>query len=209
MKEKSRLGILVSGNGTNLQAILDAADKPDYPAEVAMVVSNVPKALALDRAGKKGIPTALVPHQKHSSREDFENEMIQHLDRVGVHLVVLAGFMRVLSPTFIRHYRNRILNIHPALLPAFPGTHAIQQAWDYGVKVTGVTVHFVNEGTDTGPIILQKELPLQEGEDLKKLEERIHTIEHQLYPEAIRLFCERKLEIKGRKVFIGKTQGAS
>lgn len=209
MKEKNRLGVLVSGSGTNLQAILDATDKPDYPAEVALVISNIPNALALDRATKKNIPTVLVPHEKYPSREDFENEMIQHLDRIGVHLVVLAGFMRVLSPLFIRHYRNRILNIHPALLPAFPGTHAIQQAWDYGVKVTGVTVHFVNEGTDTGPIILQKELPFQEGEDLKKLEERIHTIEHQLYPEAIRLFCERKLEIKGRKVFIGKTTGDS
>jgi phosphoribosylglycinamide formyltransferase-1 len=201
-RPRLRVAVLVSGSGTNLQAIIDALEKRNYPAEVEIVISNHPEAYALQRARKKKIPVAVIPHQQFVSRQEFEKALISTLDRARVDLVVLAGFMRVLSPHFVRHYCHRILNIHPALLPSFPGTHAIQKAWEYGVKTTGVTVHFVDEGTDTGPIVLQKEVPIQEGESLKDLEKRIHAVEHRLYPEAIKLFAQGKLKIKGRKVIL-------
>ena len=194
MKQRCRLGVLVSGSGTNLQAILDASEKESYPAEVTIVISNVPEAFALERARKKQIPTAVIPHQRYESREKFEKEIVHQLEGAGVDLVVLAGFMRVLSPYFVRRYQGRILNIHPALLPNFPGTHAIQRAWEAQVKETGVTVHFVDEGTDTGPTILQEKIPMAPGESLQGLEEKIHQVEHRLYPEAIRLFAEGKLK---------------
>ena len=201
--KKGRIGVLVSGAGTNLQAILDACKNPTYPAEIKIVISNIPTAYALERAKKEKIPALVVPHEKYPSRKDFEMEIVRHLERTGVDLIVLAGFMRILSTDFIRHFENKIINIHPSLLPSFPGTHAIEKAWEYGVKVTGVTVHFVDEGTDTGPIILQETVGIKEGESLKSLEERIHAMEHQLYPEAIKLFAQNKLEIRGRKVLQG------
>lgn len=204
MSGKCRLGVLVSGSGTNLQAIIEASEEGSYPAEVAIVISNVPEAYALERARKKGIPTAVIPHGRYGSRRDFEEAIFLRLEEAGVELVVLAGFMRVLSPFFVHRYENRIMNIHPALLPAFPGTHAIERAWRERVKKTGVTVHFIDEETDTGPIILQEEVPLEEGESLKHLEERIHRVEHRLYPQAIRLFAEGKLKIEGRKVLISQ-----
>ena len=194
MRPKCRVGVLVSGNGTNLQAILDACEEKAYPAEVCIVISNDAKAFALKRAEKKGIQTAVVPHGSFATRETFEEELISILERTGVDLVALAGFMRVLSPHFVRHYAGRILNIHPALLPSFPGTHAIQQALNCGVKVTGVTVHFVDEGTDTGPIILQEAVDITPQDTLEELEERIHRVEHRLFPEAIRLFAEGKIK---------------
>lgn len=202
MKSKCRLGVLVSGSGTNLQAIIDASEDASYPAEVAIVISNNPEAYALKRAGQKEIPTAVIPHQNFKSREDFEKEIVSKLDQSRVDLVVLAGFMRVLSPYFVRRYSDRILNIHPALLPSFPGTDAIGKAWNYGVKVTGVTVHFVDEGTDTGPIVLQEEVPIEAVDNLSSLESKIHAVEHRLYPEAIRLFAEGRLQVEGRRVQI-------
>jgi phosphoribosylglycinamide formyltransferase-1 len=202
MKRKCRLGLLVSGSGTNLQAILDAAGDNSFPAEAVLVISNVAEAYALERAHRSNVPTETIPHGQFVSREAFEKEMMTSLDRAKVDLVVLAGFMRVLSPAFVRHYPNRILNIHPALLPAFPGTHSIEQAWKQGVPVTGVTVHFVDEGTDTGPIVLQREVPVEKNESLETLEKKIHAVEHKIYPEAIRLFAEGKLKIEGRKVEI-------
>lgn len=205
MKEKSRLGILVSGNGTNLQAILDASAEKDYPAGVRLVISNRPDAYALKRAQKSKVPTALIQHSNYPDRGSFEDALIAELDRVPADLVVLAGFMRVLSPHFVRRYPNRILNIHPALLPSFPGTHAIQKAWEYGVKVTGVTVHFVDDGTDTGPIVLQETVPCDHSKDsLETLEEKIHSVERRLFPEAIRLFAEGRLQVTDRQVLIGK-----
>lgn len=203
MSRRCRLGILVSGNGSNLQALMDAVgSNHSFPAEVALVLSNEPQAFALERARKKGVPTAVVDHRKFSSRGDFEDGLIVELETAGVEAVILAGFMRILSSKFVKRFAGRILNIHPALLPSFPGTHAIQQAWDYGVRVTGVTVHFVDEGTDTGPIILQESVGLAPKETLETLEEKIHSIEHRLFPEAVRLFAEGKLKISGRKVEI-------
>lgn len=194
MKEKCRLGVLVSGTGTNLQAILDATEAKDYPAEVAIVISNVAGAPALERAKKKGIPTAVIPHALYETRGEFERDIAVQMENHKVDLVILAGFMRVLTPFFIRLFPNRIMNIHPALLPAFPGTHAIERAWKEKLPVTGVTVHFVDEGTDTGPILLQEEVPIEPGISLERLEAKIHEVEHRLYPKAIRLFAEGKLE---------------
>lgn len=205
MNEPCRLGILVSGNGTNLQSILDAAEKKGYPAGACLVISNRSDAYALERARKKGVATTVIPHGDYPSRESFEDALIAALDAAHVDLVVLAGFMRILSPRFVRHYPQRILNIHPALLPSFPGTHAIRQAWEYGIKVTGVTVHLVDEGCDTGPIVLQEAVSCDPSKDsLETLEKKIHAVEHRLFPEAIRLFAEGRIAIKGRTVLMGK-----
>lgn len=200
--KRCRLAVLVSGSGTNLQAILDASVKNDFPAEVQIVISNRTEAFALERARTKNIKAIAVSHKDFSSREEFENELIRLIDAEKVDLVVLAGFMRILSPHFLKHYPERVINIHPALLPAFPGTHAIQQAWDYGVKVTGVTVHFVDEGTDTGPVILQQSILMDSKETLESLEKKVHSVEHSLYLEAIQLFAEGKLQRMGRRVLI-------
>lgn len=202
--KKISMGILISGSGTNLQAILDASQKKSYPAKVSVVISNQADAFGLKRANKKNIPTQVISHQDFTSRQDFEERVIQTLDAFGVELVILAGFMRVLSPYFIKKYSGRILNIHPALLPAFPGTDAIRKAWEQGVRLTGVTVHFVDEGTDTGPIILQKEVSIHPQESLDVLSKKIHKVEHQLFPKAIRLYAEGKLVIQGRKVLMIK-----
>lgn len=195
-----KVAVLVSGHGTNLQAILDASAVPGFPAQVILVVSNKAEAFALERARKAGIPTKVISQSSFNDREHFEDALIAAIEKAQADLVILAGFMRVLSPRFVGRFRNRILNIHPALLPAFPGTNAIAQAWSYGVKVTGVTVHVVDEGTDTGPIVLQEAIPVFPKESLESLEKKVHSVEHRLFPEAIRLFAEGKLRIEGRKV---------
>jgi len=196
------IGILVSGRGSNLQALIDSISKREINGTIAIVVSNIEDAYALNRAASAGIRTAVVDHRKFKSREDFEKELIRVLDDSKVDLVCLAGFMRVLTSFFIRNYRNRIINIHPALLPSFPGIHAQKQALDYGVKVSGCTVHFVDEGTDTGPIILQKTVPVYDADDEESLSERILAEEHKLYIEAVKLFCSERIIVNGRKVFI-------
>lgn len=203
MRGKIKLGVLVSGQGTNLQAILEAIDKGRIDAEVRIVLSNVESAPAVERARQRGVPAVVVRHQDFASREEFEGALIERLEGAGVDVVVLAGFLRLLSPHFVRHYRGRVLNIHPALLPAFPGTHAIEEAWNEGVKVTGVTVHFVDEGTDTGPIVLQEAVQVEEGETLESLTAKIHEVEHRIYPRAIQLCAEGKLKVEGRKVTLG------
>ncbi|GIW46996.1 MAG: phosphoribosylglycinamide formyltransferase [Deltaproteobacteria bacterium] len=199
MNKKTRLAVFVSGSGTNLQAIIDAKI-PNV--EIVVVVSNNPGAYAIERAKRHNIPVEIVDHRNYSSREEFEREIIKRLEPYRVDLIVLAGFMRILSPLFVRAYKNRIMNIHPALLPAFPGVNAVRQALSYGVKYTGCTVHFVDEGVDTGPIILQSVVPVYDDDTEEKLLERIHREEHRIYPEAIRLFAEGKLHIEGRRVFI-------
>ncbi len=204
MSGRLGVGVLVSGQGTNLQAILDACEDPSYPAEVRVVVSNNPDAVALERARKKGIPAEVVHHAAFGSREAFEAALVARLQSHAVDLVVLAGFMRVLTPFFVRNYPMRILNIHPALLPSFPGTKAVEQAYRHGAKVTGVTVHFVDEGTDTGPIILQEAVPILEGESLEALEKRVHEVEHRLFPRAVRLYAEGKLSVVERRVLVKK-----
>lgn len=196
------IAVLVSGNGTNLQAIIDNVNKGYIPAKITLVLSDEKKAFALERAKKAGIETVTLDKKDYKEREDFDREIIRHLKKRNVELVVLAGFMRLLSPYFVKEYRNRIINIHPALLPSFKGPHGIKDAIDHGVKVTGVTVHFVDEHLDNGPIILQKLVEIKEDDTEETLLERVHKEEHKAYPEAIKLFVEGKIKIEGRKAVI-------
>lgn len=195
-----KIAVLCSGNGTNLQAIIDSVKSGYIPAEIAIVVSDKKNARALVRAREAGIETLLLDKKDFKSREDFDKEIAKNLKKKGVRLVVLAGYMRLLSPYFIREYRDRIINIHPALLPSFKGTHAVKDALEHGAKVTGVTVHFVDEKLDDGPIILQKAVDIKDDDDEEALLERVHKEEHRLYPEAIRLFAAGRLKIEGRRV---------
>jgi len=196
------IAIFVSGSGTNLQAIIDSVKKGEIKAKIALVVSDNKDAYAIQRAKKADIDRFILSSKGFKKREDYDKEIIKELEKKNIELVVLAGFMRLLSSYFINKYKNKILNIHPALLPAFKGTHGIKDAFDYGVKKTGVTVHFVDEELDHGPIILQESVAIKEGDTLESLEEKIHKVEHKLYPEAIRLFVEGKLKKEGRKVKI-------
>lgn len=190
-----RIAILVSGDGTNMENILRKAREGKIRAEAALVVSDNPQAYALKRARKHNVECVVVERKKFDSKELFEAEIRRHLEQKKIDLILLAGFMRILSPAFVKAYRGRILNIHPALLPNFPGAHAIRDAWDAKVKKTGVTVHFVDEGVDTGPMILQREVPVEAGDTLETLEKKIHAVEYELYPEAINLVLEGKVKI--------------
>ncbi len=200
--KKLKIGVLVSGRGTNLQSIIDNIENKNIPAEIVIIISNIPDAYALSRAEKHGIKTKVIEHKAFKAREEFEKAIIETLKAESVELVCLAGFMRLLSPFFINTFKHRIMNIHPALLPSFPGTHAQKQAFDYGVKITGCTVHFVDEGTDTGPIIIQEAVPVLDNDTDESLSSRILEKEHTLYPKAIKLFAEGKIEVRGRRVII-------
>jgi phosphoribosylglycinamide formyltransferase-1 len=169
-------------------------------ADISFVLSDKADAFALERAKRSGIATVVLNPKSYRTREDFDREVVRNLKKHGVALVVLAGFMRLLSPYFIKEYRGRIMNIHPALLPSFKGTHGVKDALDYGVKVTGVTVHFVDEHLDNGPVIAQKAVDVRPGDTEETLLERLHKAEHEIYPEAVRLFVEGKLKIEGRRV---------
>ncbi|MFH1590676.1 MAG: phosphoribosylglycinamide formyltransferase [archaeon] len=196
-----RLVVLVSGSGTNLQAIIDAYADKRIPGEIAAVISNRPDALALERAKKAGIPTFVV-EQGDKERETFDKEVASAIDSHEPDLIVLAGYMRILSPWFVIRYKGRIINIHPALLPSFPGTHGYEDAWEYGVKVSGCTVHFVDEGVDTGPIIIQKGNPITDDDTFESFQKRGLALEHEALPEAIALFLSGRLNIDGRRVRI-------
>jgi phosphoribosylglycinamide formyltransferase-1 len=197
------IGVLVSGTGTNLQAIMDAIRTGALDAEIRLVVSNVAGAGALDRARAHGAPTAVVSHRDFASREAFDAHVVALLRERGVELVVLAGFNRLLSPLFVRAFPMRIMNIHPALLPSFPGLHAQRQAVEYGVRVAGATVHFVDEETDHGPVIIQVAVPVYPDDTEESLQQRILAQEHLIYPHAIRLFAAGRLRVEGRRVIIG------
>ena len=196
------LGVLVSGRGSNLQAILDAIAAGRCPARVAVVASDRKDCAALDRARRAGVPAVHLDPAAWPDRAAFDRALARALDEHGVELVCLAGYMRVLSPEFVRRYPGRILNVHPALLPAFPGLHAVRQALEHGVKVAGATIHLVDEGVDTGPIVLQAAVPVREDDTEADLTARIQAEEHRLYPEAIRLLAEGRLVITGRRVRI-------
>jgi phosphoribosylglycinamide formyltransferase 1 len=199
---KTRIAVLISGSGTNLQSIIDRSESGDLPTEVACVLSDKEKAFGLERARKHGIPAYFVDPKAYARREDHEEAVMKLLAGHGVELVVLAGYMRLLTPHILGSYRNRIINIHPALLPSFPGTDGYGDAWRYGVKVSGCTVHFVDEGCDTGPIILQGVNPIEEDDTFESFRERGLKLEHKVFPEAIKLYCEGRLRIEGRKVRI-------
>lgn len=196
------LGVLASGRGSNLQAILDAIDAGRCPARVAVVVSDRKDAPALERARRAGARAVHLDSHAYPDRATFDGAVARALDDHGVELVCLAGYMRVLSGELVRRYRHRILNVHPALLPAFPGLHAQRQALEHGVRVAGATVHFVDEGVDTGPIVLQTAVPVMDEDTEATLSARILEEEHRLYPEAIRLYAEGRIEIAGRRVLI-------
>ncbi len=196
------IAVFASGRGTNFGAIIRATKLGKIKANLSLLVCDTPKAGAIGRAKRAGIKIALIKREDFTNKEDFENKIIAHLEENKIDLIVLAGFMRMLSPQFVGRYAGRTLNIHPALLPSFKGTEAIKDAFDYGVKVTGVTVHFVDEKMDHGPIILQKAVQIEKNDTLESLEKKIHKIEHHLYPEAIRLYVEGKLKLSVRKVKI-------
>ncbi len=189
-----RIAVLASGTGTNLQAILDRLHRREG-VELVGAVSDKPDAMALQRAREAGVETAVFPASEHADRAERDAAMGDWLEERAVELVVLAGYMALLSPGFVRRFRHRIINVHPALLPSFPGLDAIEQALAHGVRVTGVTVHFVDEGVDSGPILLQRAVPVPEDRDPEKLEEVIHRTEHELLPEAIRLIAAGRVSI--------------
>jgi len=198
---KLRLGILASGSGSNLQAIIDSIKCGNLPCEIAVVVSDKPDAYALKRAELHGIKTEAV-QSKTLHREAFDTELVRILKDHNVELVVLAGFMRVVTRILINAFPMRIMNIHPALLPSFPGLHVQKKAIEYGAKFSGCTVHFVDEGVDTGPIIIQAVVPVYDNDTEETLSARILKEEHRIYPYAIKLFAEGRLEIRGRRVIV-------
>lgn len=202
VQRRARVGVLVSGSGTNLQALLDASAAHDFPASIALVLSNNPQAFALERARKSGVPTAVVEHKAFAQRAAFEAALVEQLKRQEVEIVCLAGFMRILGGDFLRAFPGKVLNIHPALLPAFPGLHAARQALEHGAKVAGCTVHFVDEGTDTGPIIIQAAVPILSGDDEASLSARIQVQEHRIYPLALRWLAEQRIAVEGRRVVL-------
>jgi phosphoribosylglycinamide formyltransferase-1 len=200
--KKINLGVLVSGGGTNLQAIIDSIEGGKLDATIQVVISNVPGVRALERAKSHNIPSVVIDHEKFGTREESDGEVAAILHAHGVELVVMAGFMRILTPVLLRAFPLKIVNIHPALLPSFPGLHVQEQAFDYGVRFSGCTVHFVDEGVDTGPIIIQAVVPVHDDDTAQMLQQRILKEEHRIYPQAIQLFAEERLEITGRKVRI-------
>jgi phosphoribosylglycinamide formyltransferase-1 len=200
--KKVNIGVLVSGSGSNLQAIIDQIEQGRLSANIKIVISNNPDAFALKRCSKHGIPSQVVNHLDFPKREDFDAHMASILKSYDVELVVLAGFMRVFTRSFLCAFPMRIMNIHPALLPAFPGVHVQQKALEYGVKFSGCTVHFIDEGVDTGPIIIQAVVPVYDDDTADSLAARILKEEHRIYPQAIKLYTDGRLKIKGRKVLI-------
>lgn len=197
-----KLGVLISGEGTNLQAIIDAVERNELSADLRVVISNEPSARGLEHARRHGIETIVIEHRGFPSREAFDTRLVAKLNSREVELVACAGFMRLLSPVMVRAFPNRIMNIHPALCPAFPGIDAQQAALDYGARFTGCTVFFVSEGIDDGPVIIQAVVPIYPDDDEPTLSGRIHTEEHRIYPYAIRLYQEGRLEVRGRRVII-------
>jgi len=197
-----KLGVLISGEGTNLQAIIDAVESGELKAELRVVISNRASARGLERARRHGIAAEVLDHRGFRSREDFDRALAASLQSHAVELVICAGFMRLLSPVMIAAFRDGIMNIHPALSPSFPGIDAQKQAIEYGVRFSGCTVFFVTEGIDDGPVIVQAIVPVDQDDDEAALAARIHAEEHRIYPYAIRLYQEGRLEVRGRKVYI-------
>lgn len=197
-----KFAVFASGNGSNLQAIIDAVKAGEINAELALVFCDRRKAYALTRAKDAGIPTLILERKDYATPQSFERDMVIHLKEVGIDFIVLAGYMKVFSPFFIKTYPNLILNVHPSLLPAFKGARGIKDTFTYGAKVAGVTIHFVDDKMDHGPIIIQEAFRVSERETLESLEERIHQTEHKIYPRAIALYVDGRLKISGRRVKI-------
>lgn len=199
---KKTVSFLVSGRGSNFQAVAKAIMKGTIPAKMGVVISDTEGVRALDIAQELSIPSFFINPKQYKSRQEHEKAMVHLLRQYNTDVVVTAGYMRLLTPYFVHEFKNKIINIHPALLPAFPGTHAQRQALEYGVKISGCTTHFIDEGTDSGPIILQKAVPVCDDDTEDTLSARILKEEHQLLIESVKLFCKDKIVIKGRKVYI-------
>ena len=198
-----KIAVLVSGSGTNLQTLIEQLHQDETSGiKIAVVISDRRKAYALTRAKLVGIPTHVVRTQDFANRLDFDAEISRIIEHSAVELIVLAGFMKLFQPPFVQKYRNRILNVHPTLLPAFPGAHPVADTLAYGVKIAGVTVHFVDEDVDSGPIIAQSAVPVLDTDDEESLHNRIQVEEHKLYPEVIKWFAQGRLKIEGRKVTV-------
>ena len=200
--KKMHLGVLVSGGGTNLQSIIDSINDGRLDATITVVISNVPGVRSLERARQNNIPAVVIDHERFPTREAFDREVVAVLQAHRVELVIMAGFMRILTPVLLRAFPLKIMNIHPALLPSFQGLHVQKKAFDYGVKFSGCTVHFADEGVDTGPIIIQSVVPVYDDDTAEKLQQRILKEEHRIYPQAIQLYAEGRLEVAGRRVRI-------
>jgi phosphoribosylglycinamide formyltransferase-1 len=197
-----KIGVLISGEGSNLQAIIDAVARGELKADIRVVISNKVTARGLERARNHGIRAEVIDHRGFASRDDFDRALVASLQTHEVELVICAGFMRLLTPVMMAAFRDRIMNIHPALCPSFPGVDAQKQALDYGVRFSGCTVFFVTEGVDDGPVIVQAVVPVHQDDDAGTLSARIHAEEHRIYPLAIRLYQEGRLEVRGRKVHL-------
>lgn len=207
---KLKVGVLISGRGSNMAALIKAAEAADYPAEIAVVVSNVASAAGLETARAAGIEAIPLPHRNYADRESFDRAVSDEFEQRGVGLVALAGFMRIQSPWFPTHWENRIVNIHPSLLPSFKGLHVQQQAIDAGARISGCTVHFVTPELDSGPIIAQAAVPVLPGDTADTLATRILRQEHRLYPQVVRWFAEDRISVKSGKVSVkGVSPGAT
>ncbi|MDG1438291.1 MAG: phosphoribosylglycinamide formyltransferase [Emcibacteraceae bacterium] len=202
------VAVLISGSGTNLQALIDHCADEDFPANIVMVISNNPDVKGLERAQKAGIPTRVVNHHDFDSREAFDDRLHEVLNDCGAKLICLAGFMRILDARFVNRWRNRMLNIHPSLLPSFKGLHTHERAIEAGVRFTGCTVHFVNPELDDGPIIVQAAVAINPDEGPEKLTERVLKQEHIIYPQALRLVAEGRVRVVGNKVTINNADYA-
>jgi len=200
-----KIGVLASGRGSNFQAIIDSIETGYIQARINVLITDNPKAFSLERAEKHGIEALVMPHKNYASREEYFRDITAELKKRDVELVVLAGFMRIVGKPLLDAYPNKVMNIHPALLPSFPGLHGQKQANDYGVKISGCTVHFVDEGMDTGSIIIQAAVPVRDDDTEATLSERILKLEHKIFPEAIKLFAEGRVGMQGRKVVIRGT----
>lgn len=208
IERKKRVAVLISGSGSNLQSLIDAASEPDYSAEIVLVVSNKPDAFGLTRAERVGIPTEILSHKAYASREDFDTALHSVLKEANVDFICLAGFMRIFTPGFVAHWPNRILNIHPSLLPAFPGLHVHRRAIEAGARFSGCTVHIVNAALDDGPIILQAVVPIIQTDTPDTLAARILKMEHIIYPKALDWMASGKANVVGTVVKVDPQETA-
>jgi phosphoribosylglycinamide formyltransferase 1 len=202
MTRKTRTAILISGRGSNMRSLVAAAQAADYPAEIVLVVSNRPDAAGVPWAVEQGLPTVVIDHKAHATRADFERALQSALDTHGVELVALAGFMRLMTPEFVEHWRDRMINIHPSLLPSFKGLNTHERAIEAGVKIAGCTVHFVRAEMDDGPIIAQAAVAVRSSDTAKTLADRVLAAEHRIYPAALRLVAAGQARCDGQKVVI-------
>ena len=202
MSSKLKLGVLISGRGSNLQSLIDATQDDSFPAEIVMVISNVPDIAGLDRAAKANIPTTVINHQDFGDREPFEDVLHDALSKAGVKLVCLAGFMRILTDGFVSRWLDKMINIHPSLLPSFKGLHTHERAIEAGVRFSGCTIHFVRPEMDDGPIIAQATVPIRQDDTPDALAARVLVEEHKIYPLAVRMIAEGRISITGSQVTI-------